>query len=235
MDAYSRYCDLDQQIKEYASLQKRTQPLLLCVSKTFGVGAILELYWQGVKDFAENYLQEALAKQQELSTRNLGEDINWHFIGQVQSKKCRLIAQNFAYLHSLCSMKHASLLEQEVPAGKTLKVYIQINISEEANKAGVQPDFAAVRELASFVESCRRLKLLGLMAIPAPEDTTAFAAMQQLSQELQSHIREASGLSLGMSGDWRVALEHGSSCVRIGTAIFGQRAVKKTSQASLDA
>ena len=228
MDAYSRYAALDQDITQYAEYLKRTKPLLLSVSKTFGVDAILELYHNGVKDFAENYLQEALGKQQELAARNLGEDINWHFIGQVQSKKCCLIAQNFAYLHSLCSIKHAKMLDKDMPSGKKLKVYIQVNISQESNKGGVAPDFASLRDLAHFVESCDNLKLLGLMAIPAPEDTTAFAAMQRLSQQLQRLFPEANGLSLGMSSDWKLALQHGSSCVRIGTAIFGQRALKKT-------
>ena len=193
---------------------------LLAVSKTKPVSAIEAAYQAGQRHFGENYPQELATKATELSGY---ADICWHFIGPLQSNKTRLVAEHAHWVHSIERLKIAQRLNEQRPATlKKLKVLLQINISDEASKAGIAP--ADMLALAEAVSQLPQLELKGLMAIPAPgQSETAFAAMQQLSLQLQQRYPQATELSMGMSDDWPLALRYGATMIRLGTAIFGAR------------
>jgi len=193
---------------------------LLAVSKTKPAAAVREAYAAGLRDFGENYLQEALAKQQELADLPLC----WHFIGPIQSNKTRAIAENFAWVHSVDRLKIAQRLSEQRPAGlPALNICIQVNISGEASKSGCEP--ADLPALASAIASLPNLTLRGLMAIPEPlEDRAAqdaaFASVRALQAQLQLPLDT---LSMGMSHDLEAAIAQGATWIRIGTALFGAR------------
>ena len=193
---------------------------LLAVSKTKPAAAIREAYAAGIRDFGENYLQEALAKQQELAELPLC----WHFIGPIQSNKTRAIAENFAWVHSVDRLKIAQRLSEQRPAGlPPLNICIQVNISGEASKSGCEP--ADLQALATAIAALPNLRLRGLMAIPEPlEDRAAqdaaFASVRTLQEHLQLPLDT---LSMGMSHDLEAAIAQGATWVRIGTALFGAR------------
>ena len=193
---------------------------LLAVSKTKPAAAVREAYAAGLRDFGENYLQEALAKQQELADLPLC----WHFIGPIQSNKTRAIAENFAWVHSVDRLKIAQRLSEQRPAGlPALNICIQVNISGEASKSGCEP--ADLPALARAIASLPNLTLRGLMAIPEPlEDRAAqdaaFASVRALQAQLQLPLDT---LSMGMSHDLEAAIAQGATWVRIGTALFGAR------------
>ncbi|MGI5308869.1 YggS family pyridoxal phosphate-dependent enzyme [Rheinheimera sp. WS51] len=197
---------------------------LIAVSKTKPVADILTAYQAGQRKFAENYPQELADKQQLLAEK---ADIEWHFIGPLQSNKTRLVAQSAAWVHSIDRLKIAKRLAEQRPEslGK-LKVLIQINISKEASKSGIAPDM--MLELAEQISALPQLELKGLMAIPKAKDDNAetgpdFLAMQHLSTQLQQHYPDATELSMGMSNDWPIALKNGATMIRLGTVIFGKR------------
>ncbi|VVN97551.1 YggS family pyridoxal phosphate-dependent enzyme [Pseudomonas fluorescens] len=197
---------------------------LLAVSKTKPAEALREAYAAGIRDFGENYLQEALSKQLELADLSL----SWHFIGPIQSNKTRAIAENFAWVHSVDRLKIAQRLSEQRPTAlPPLNICIQVNVSGEASKSGCTP--ADLPALASAISALPRLKLRGLMAIPEPtEDRTAqdaaFAAVQDLNKSLQASLNlPLDTLSMGMSHDLEAAIAHGATWVRIGTALFGAR------------
>ena len=193
---------------------------LLAVSKTKAASDVMQAYHAGQRHFGENYPQELADKATELAHYN---DICWHFIGPLQSNKTKLVAQSAQWVHSLDRLKIAQRLNEQRPdnLGK-LKVLLQINISDEDSKAGIAPN--QMLALADEVAQLPRLQLTGLMAIPAPGDSEpAFAAMQQLSRQLQQHYPQATELSMGMSDDWPLALRYGATMIRLGTAIFGAR------------
>jgi hypothetical protein len=196
---------------------------LLAVSKTRPAGDLLDAYAAGQRAFAENYLQDALAKIQELA----GLAIEWHFIGAVQSNKTREIAEHFAWLHTLDRDKIARRLDAQRPATlPPLNVCLQVNISHETSKAGLEP--AAVAELAALIAELPRLRLRGLMAIPAIEtdpdrQRIPFRKLAQLQKSLLASGLSLDTLSMGMSDDLEAAITEGATMVRIGTAIFGQR------------
>lgn len=197
-----------------------TQIDLLAVSKTKPAAAIREAFVAGIRDFGENYLQEALGKQAELADLPL----NWHFIGPIQSNKTRAIAENFAWVHSVDRLKIAQRLSEQRPVELgPLNVCIQVNVSGEASKSGCAPD--DLPALASAIAALPNLHLRGLMAIPEPTDdwaaqNAAFARVRSLKQSLQMPLDT---LSMGMSHDLDAAIAQGSTCVRIGTALFGAR------------
>lgn len=197
---------------------------LLAVSKTKPVAAVREAYAAGQREFGENYLQDALPKIEQ--TRDL-PDICWHFIGPIQSNKTRSIAENFSWVHSIEREKIAKRLNEQRPATLgALQVCIQINISEEANKSGVNP--SEVEALAAFIQSCDHLNLRGLMAIPRTTDDekaqlAAFEKLAAIQSELTSKGYTLDTLSMGMTNDMEAAIRAGSTLVRIGTAIFGAR------------
>ena len=197
-----------------------TSSHLLAVSKTKPAAALREAYAAGVRDFGENYLQEARAKQLELADLPL----SWHFIGPIQSNKTRDIAEHFAWVHSVDRLKIAQRLSEQRPAElPPLNICIQVNVSGEASKSGCTP--ADLPALANAISALPRLKLRGLMAIPEPtedraEQDAAFATVRQLQESLNLGLDT---LSMGMSHDLESAIAQGATWVRIGTALFGAR------------
>lgn len=212
----------------------RSDSVQLCaVSKGQSAEKIRQAYKAGQTIFGENYVQEAIAKQAELTDCN----IEWHFIGPIQSNKTQLIAQHFAWVHSVDRVKIAERLANARPVGMPpLNVCIQINSSEEATKSGANMD--ELITLANTVSKLPSLKLRGVMAIPAPSKDiatqhhqfkqvhTAFMALQQSGYKVDI-------LSIGMSDDFEVAIAEGATIVRIGSAIFGARPSSKSSAESI--
>ena len=193
---------------------------LLAVSKTKPAAAIREIHAAGVRDVGENYLQEALAKQEEL--RDL--PLIWHFIGPIQSNKTKAIAEHFDWVHSVDRLKIAQRLSEQRPAGLApLNLCLQVNVSGEDSKSGCAP--ADLPALAQAVAGLPNLRLRGLMAIPEPTDDraaqeAAFARLRQLQESLGLGLDT---LSMGMSHDLEAAIAQGATWVRIGTALFGAR------------
>lgn len=193
---------------------------LLAVSKTKPASDLRESYDAGLRDFGENYLQEALGKQAELSDLPL----IWHFIGPIQSNKTRAIAEHFAWVHSVDRLKIAQRLsEQRPPELPPLNICIQVNVSGEASKSGCSPE--DLPALAQAISALPNLKLRGLMAIPEPTDdrdeqNASFAAVSTLQAQLRLPLDT---LSMGMSHDLEAAIAQGATWVRIGTALFGAR------------
>jgi PLP dependent protein len=196
---------------------------LLAVGKTKPAAAIAALAALGQRDFGENYVQEALAKQRALADPTL----RWHLIGPLQSNKCRDVAGHFDWLQTLDREKLIELLNRFRPAAAPpLNVLIQVNVDDEASKSGCAPD--AIAPLAGRIAAAPRLVLRGLMAIPRPEPDferrrAAFRRMRRLYDELRTIHRSVDTLSLGMSDDFELAIEEGATMVRIGTALFGSR------------
>lgn len=193
---------------------------LLAVSKTKPIEMIKQAYDAGQRAFGENYVQEAVEKVSQLSDL---KNIVWHFIGPIQSNKTRLIADNFAWVHSVDRAKVATRLNEQRSGQDTpLNVCLQVNISEEESKSGATPD--EVKALAKIVSECEHLQLRGLMAIPAKENAEqSFSKMKSLFDQLKSDYATVDTLSMGMSGDLQQAISNGSTMVRIGTALFGAR------------
>jgi pyridoxal phosphate enzyme (YggS family) len=191
---------------------------LLAVSKTHPPERVREAYAAGQRAFGENYVQEALDKMAALADL----PIEWHLVGPLQSNKTRVVAERFAWVHTVDRERIARRLSEQRPAGaEPLDVLIQVNVSGESSKRGVAPD--AARALAAAVANLPNLRLRGLMAIPEPE---APAERYRALQALYGRLRGEYGfdtLSLGMSDDLDLAIASGSTMVRIGTAIFGPR------------
>lgn len=198
---------------------------LIAVSKKQSAAAMRELFAAGQRAFGESYLQEALDKQQELSDLA----IEWHFIGPIQSNKTRAIAEHFSWVHSVDRHKIAQRLNDQRPEHlPPLNICLQINIDQEATKSGVLAE--DLPALAEAVSKLPRLRLRGLMAIPAPRDDydgqlAAFAELRKLLEELQDQLKDAplDSLSMGMSGDLEAAIAAGATMVRVGTDLFGAR------------
>ncbi len=196
---------------------------LLAVSKTWPAAAVREACAAGQRAFGENYVQEGAEKAAELA----GLGLEWHFIGPLQSNKTRQVAEAFAWMHSVDRLKIAERLSAQRPAAfPPLQVCIQVNVSGEASKSGCAPDQAAA--LAGAVAGLPGLRLRGLMAIPEPTDDTRlqrrrFALLRELRDRLNAGGLGLDTLSMGMSDDLEAAIMEGSTMVRVGTAIFGQR------------
>jgi pyridoxal phosphate enzyme (YggS family) len=209
-------------IREAAQASQRDYAAigLLAVSKTKPAAAIRQAYAAGLRDFGENYLQEALEKQLELADLPL----IWHFIGPIQSNKTRAIAEHFAWVHSVDRLKVAErLAAQRPPHLPPLNVCLQVNVSGEASKAGCSPE--QLPALARAVAQLSNLKLRGLMSIPEPTEDpaaqhAAFARLRELRDGLDLDLDT---LSMGMSHDLEAAIAEGATWVRIGTALFGAR------------
>lgn len=196
---------------------------LLAVSKRHSVAAIRAAHAAGQRDFGENYVQEALAKIEALNDI----DIRWHFIGALQSNKTEEVAGNFAWLHTLSREKIARRLSAQRPAElPPLQVCIQVRIGEEPGKSGIAP--ADLSGLVSVVTGLPNLALRGLMCLPPWSDDPQiqrgfFAELRACFEALISAGHELDTLSMGMTGDLESAVAEGSTCLRIGTAIFGPR------------
>jgi hypothetical protein len=204
----------------------KQQVKLVAVSKTQTADAVREAYQAGQTIFGENYLQEALDKQQLLTDLN----IEWHFIGPIQSNKTQPISQNFDWVHSVDRLKIAQRLNDARPADLApLQICLQVNVSNEDSKSGVAPaDLAA---LASEIKKLPKLTLRGLMAIPAPskdvtQQTAQFKQVRQCYDALLAQGFALDTLSIGMSDDYLPAIAQGATFVRIGSAIFGARPAK---------
>lgn len=204
---------------------------LLAVSKTFPFEDVLEAMQTGQRAFGENYLQEGVDKIAAVAAAAPDAQLEWHFIGPIQSNKTRPIAENFDWVHAVDRLKIAQRLSEQRPAGLSpLNVCLQVNISGESSKSGVAP--ADLPELARQVARLPNLRLRGLMAIPQAETDAAkqhlpFARVRLLYEQLQDDGMQLDTLSMGMSGDLAAAVAEGATIVRIGTAIFGKRSNKE--------
>ncbi|MEE4376683.1 MAG: YggS family pyridoxal phosphate-dependent enzyme [Candidatus Competibacteraceae bacterium] len=199
---------------------------LLAVSKAKPISLIAAAAAAGQRCFGESYLQEAVEKIAELP----GYALEWHFIGPIQSNKTRRIAESFAWVHSVDRLKTAERLNSQRPAHlPPLNICLQVNISEEPSKQGI--DVAHLEALAHTVATLPRLHLRGLMAVPAPQQEfsaqrRAFATLRNLQQSLNAGGLALDTLSMGMSGDLEAAIAEGSTLVRVGTALFGERVAR---------
>jgi pyridoxal phosphate enzyme (YggS family) len=196
---------------------------LLAVSKTKPVEDVRAACEAGQRRFGENYLQDALPKIAALADA----DIEWHYIGRIQGNKTAEISRHFAWVHSLASQRHAELLSRHRPEDlPALQVCLQVNLSGEASKGGV--DVADLGELAAVVDGLPHLRLRGLMTMPDPQAPTErqdadFVRLRELLGSLRADGIDVDTLSMGMSGDLERAIAAGSTMVRIGTDIFGPR------------
>ncbi|MDC9594682.1 YggS family pyridoxal phosphate-dependent enzyme [Xenorhabdus sp. IM139775] len=197
---------------------------LLAVSKTKPVEAIAKAIANGQREFGENYVQEGVEKIQHFNHRN---DLIWHFIGPLQSNKSRLVAENFAWCHTIDRAKIAQRLNEQRPENMPpLNILIQINISGEESKSGILLE--ELTNLAATISELPNLALRGLMAIPAPESSVecqiaVFRQLEHAFMELNARYPQVDTLSMGMTDDMEAAITCGSTLVRIGTAIFGAR------------
>jgi len=196
---------------------------LVAVSKTRPTAELEAALAAGQSIFGESYLQDALPK-----IAAIGERAEWHFIGPIQSNKTRQIASHFAWVHSVDRLKIAQRLsEQRPPELPPLNVCLQVNTSDETTKGGVSPE--ETESLATAVAALPRLRLRGLMTIPAPaqdaqQQRLPFAQLRALLEQLNAKGFGLDTLSMGMSDDLEAAIAEGATLVRIGTAIFGPRA-----------
>jgi pyridoxal phosphate enzyme, yggS family len=224
MSISQNLAQIQQQIESLSAQFQRENVRLLAVSKTKPVSAIEEAIQAGQKAFGENYVQEGVEK---IAYFNQQADLEWHFIGPLQSNKTKLVAAHFDWIQTVDRLKIAQRLSEQRPADKApLNVLIQINISDEASKSGIAPE--DMLPLAREIALLPNLKLRGLMAIPKPEhepaqQKIALSKMQQLFNRLQTEFEGIDTLSMGMSDDMAAAIECGSTMVRIGTAVFGAR------------
>jgi len=205
---------------------------LVAVSKTFPADTVRAAHAAGQRHFGENYVQEGCAKIDAL--RDLDGAV-WHFIGPLQSNKSRMVAERFDWVHGIDRESIAQRLSAQRPAGMPpLRVCIQVNVSGEETKSGVQPD--AVPALARAVAGLPNLELRGLMAIPAPApdaeaQRTPFAALRGIRDQLAAQGIRLPDLSMGMSADYVAAVREGATLVRIGSAIFGARPARSEAAA----
>jgi len=196
---------------------------LLAVSKRKPIEAILEAAAAGQRDFGENFVQEGLEKIGKCGR----DDLIWHFIGHLQSNKTKVVAEHFQWVHTVDRLKIARRLSEQRPMDATdLNICIEVNIDAEESKSGVNP--ADVQALATEIAELPRLRLRGLMCLPAIRDDFAeqrrpFAVLRGLLESLNSTGLRLDTLSMGMSADYAAAIQEGATIVRVGTAIFGER------------
>jgi pyridoxal phosphate enzyme (YggS family) len=196
---------------------------LLAVSKTMPAQAVREAYAAGQIAFGENYIQEGVDKRAELADLPL----EWHCIGPIQSNKTKLVAENFAWVHSIDRLKIAERLSAQRPPNlPPLQVCLQVNVDGGSNKSGVSPH--ELLALAQAVAKLPCLQLRGIMTIPEPAETEGAARkVHHQAKALFDSLNDAGlrvdTLSMGMTGDLEAAVAEGSTCVRVGTAIFGAR------------
>jgi hypothetical protein len=189
---------------------------LVAVSKTQPPEAIREAWAAGQRDFGENYAQEWREKADALADL---DGLRWHFVGALQTNKVKVLAGRVAAIHTVDRVELAREISRRFAAkGAVARVYLEVNVGGEGSKSGCAP--AEAPALAAAVRALPAVEVVGLMAIPPPEDDPRphFRALRALRDRLG-----LAGLSMGMSADWRIAIEEGSTCVRVGTAIFGER------------
>ena len=198
---------------------------LLAVAKTFPVEAVRAAFDAGERSFGENYVQEAFDKITALT--DLRSHLQWHLIGPLQSNKTRAVAESFDWVHTVDRLKVAQRLSEQRPAGlPPLQLCLQVNISGESSKSGLATD--EVLDVARTVAALPRVRLRGLMAVPAPasdpaEQRLPHARLRELLARLQRDGLDVDTLSMGMTVDLEAAIAEGATIVRVGTAIFGAR------------
>ena len=210
--------------KNISNIKKniKSDTTIIAVSKKKPADLIEKAYKNGILDFGENYLQEALAKISTLKHLN----ISWHFIGKIQSNKCKEIAKNFNWVHTVDRYKIAKLLSENCPLNKSINVLIQVNIDDEKSKNGINE--SEIYSLAKKIISLPNLNLKGIMVIPKNTKDSklteiSFAKTKQIAVELKKSFKGVSEISMGMSNDFELAIKNGSTMIRIGTGIFGER------------
>ena len=211
-------------IKENCNLSKRSveDVVLIGASKSQTIEKIIVAYEEGIKNFGENYLQEAEEK-----ISKLDQDIIWHFIGSIQSRKAKKIAEIFDWVHTIDSLKVAEKLNSFRPKSKgVLNACLQLNIDDEESKSGLKIE--NLEEIIQKVETLENLKIRGLMVIPKPRDTVeeqrkVFRKVKEIYDSLISQGHNFDTLSMGMTSDYGVAIQEGATMIRIGTGIFGPR------------
>ena len=209
-------------IDEISKENKSQKVQVIAVSKKKPCSEIIKANKLGIENFGENYLQESLEKIKNLKN----EKIIWHFIGKIQSNKCKDIAENFAWVHTLDRLKIAVKLNKYVPVGKKLKILIQVNLGNDVNKGGIKKE-----EVVSFKQEVQKLSNLdfnGIMIMPSVnaddgELKFIYEEAWKLAKEICEPNEKKCELSMGMTHDFKIAVEAGSSMVRIGTGIFGER------------
>ena len=215
---------LSQEVQSYSNRFHSKEIKLIAVSKTIPAQIVNMAVAAGFVRFGENRVQEALEKIPQIK----GANLEWHLIGSLQKNKAKFCPNYFQWLHSLDSDKLAIQLNRYFEdAQKTLNVLIQVNISKEESKHGLQT-WEEVLELSEFLEGCPALKLSGLMGIANPQHDEkktkeTFATLRQWQEKLQKIVPSCQELSIGMSHDYIWALEEGATMIRIGSAIFGKR------------
>ena len=197
------------------------EPRIIAVSKKQPLEKIRALHLLGVRDFAENFAQEAVEKINQL-------DLNavWHFIGNIQSNKTKLIANHFDWAHSITRYKIAERLNNQRKREGAMNVCIQVKLDENDPRESVKP--IEVRKLMDEMQNLEKIKLRGLMGISSPESSLEeknddFRRLNQLYKELIIEGHEIDTLSMGMSDDYKIAIQNGSNMIRIGTSLFGKR------------
>ena len=211
-------------IKENCDLSKRSveDVVLIGASKSQTIEKIIVAYEEGIKNFGENYLQEAEEK-----ISKLDQDIIWHFIGSIQSRKAKKIAEIFDWVHTIDSFKVAEKLNASRPKSKgALNACLQLNIDDEESKSGLKIE--NLEEIIQKVEALENLKIRGLMVIPKPRDSVeeqrkVFRKVKEIYDSLISQGHNFDTLSMGMTSDYGVAIQEGATMIRIGTGIFGPR------------
>lgn len=203
--------------------RKRDEIRLIAVSKTYPVNDIENAYTLGLRDFGENRAQELKEKSESIKMQ-----VNWHFIGHLQTNKVKYVIQPAEYIHSVESMKLADEINlQAQKINKVQKVFIEYNASDEVSKYGLR-DEAEIFKLAEYCGSKTNIKLVGLMTMaPFTDDQKiireTFIKVRKMKDELNKNGFELKDLSMGMTNDFEIAIEEGSTMLRIGTAIFGSR------------
>ncbi len=216
--------------------RERSAVTLLAVSKTFPLENILEFNACGQHAFGENYLQEAVDKITQLADHPDASHIEWHFIGPIQSNKTKPIAEHFDWVHSVDRLKIAQRLSSQRPAHlPPLNVLVQVNTSGEDSKSGINPQEAL--KLCIEVAKLPSIQLRGLMTIPSNTDNMAalkaeFLACKTIQEQLNQEGLKVDTLSMGMSADLELAIECGSTCVRVGSALFGSRTTNQAGTSS---
>lgn len=212
--------------KELAERAPQGGVALLAVSKTFGIEAVEAAWRAGARRFGENYVQEGVEKCRLFRERHPDAKVEWHFIGSLQSNKTRPVAETFDWVQTIDRVKIAERLSAQRPENLApLNVLIEVNADGEATKSGVSWD--EIEALADRIAELPKLRLRGLMAIPeangADGGRRAFARMREAFEALKRRHPEVDTLSMGMTADWRAAVEEGGTLIRVGSGIFGAR------------
>ena len=217
------YVKLKKQIQLFSQELNIPEPLLVVVTKKQTINKIIDLINLGHKSFVENYLQEGLEKINKINN----SEIDWHFIGPIQSNKTKLITENFNWIHSIDRIKTYNRIKDEaLIQNKKINFLIQVNTSNEDSKSGIQPE--KLDEFILTMDRNKNMLFRGIMSIPSNTSDAnilkqEFNLMNKLFNKLKQNFPEVDTLSMGMSQDFQLAIKSGATMLRIGTKIFGER------------